>query len=64
MSSSRCCNRRPSPHTYYGCTCYGCTHHGYAYYVLQVMQQPLAVCDERSVPEADRFLYELRFPDR
>ena len=28
------------------------------------MQQPLAVCDERSVPEADRFLYELRFPDR
>ena len=30
----------------------------------QVLQQPLAVCDERSVPEADRFLYELRFPDR
>jgi hypothetical protein len=29
-----------------------------------VMQKPLAVCDERSVPDADRFLYELRFPDR
>ena len=29
-----------------------------------VMQQPLAVCDENSVPDADRFLYELRFPDR
>jgi len=29
-----------------------------------VLQQPLAVCDERSVPESDRFLYELRFPDR
>ena len=29
-----------------------------------VMQQPLAVCDERSVPESDRFVYELRFPDR
>lgn len=28
------------------------------------MQQPLAVCDERSVPESDRFVYELRFPDR
>ena len=31
---------------------------------MQVLQQPLAVCDERSVPESDRFLYELRFPDR
>lgn len=29
-----------------------------------VMQKPLAVCDEMSVPEGDRFLYELRFPDR
>mmetsp|Transcript_28286 Transcript_28286/g.76130 ORF Transcript_28286/g.76130 Transcript_28286/m.76130 type:complete len:495 (-) Transcript_28286:420-1904(-) len=29
-----------------------------------VLQQPLAVCDERSVPESDRFIYELRFPDR
>lgn len=29
-----------------------------------VMQSPLAVCDEASVPDADRFLYELRFPDR
>ena len=29
-----------------------------------VMQKPLAVCDERSVPETDRFLYELIFPDR
>merc|ERR1719443_2770997 len=29
-----------------------------------VMQQPLAVCDENSVPESDRFLYELRFADR
>jgi len=29
-----------------------------------VMQQPLAVCDEDSVPEADRFTYELRFPER
>ena len=29
-----------------------------------VMQKPLAVCDENSVPESDRFLYELRFPDR
>merc|ERR1719473_2569554 len=29
-----------------------------------VMQKPLAVCDEASVPEEDRFLYELRFPDR
>ena len=28
------------------------------------MQSPLAVCDENSVPEDDRFLYELRFPDR
>lgn len=32
--------------------------------VSPVMQQPLAVCDERSVPMSDRFLYELRFPDR
>ncbi len=29
-----------------------------------VMQKPLAVCDEASVAEADRFVYELRFPDR
>jgi len=29
-----------------------------------VMQKPLAVCDENSVPDEDRFLYELRFPDR
>ena len=29
-----------------------------------VMQQPLAVCDENSVPDSDRFTYELRFPDR
>jgi len=29
-----------------------------------VLQQPLAVCDEHSVPTEDRFLYELRFPDR
>eukprot|EP00747_Dinoflagellata_sp_TGD_P195488 gnl/TRDRNA2_/TRDRNA2_64244_c0_seq1.p1 gnl/TRDRNA2_/TRDRNA2_64244_c0~~gnl/TRDRNA2_/TRDRNA2_64244_c0_seq1.p1 ORF type:complete len:419 (-),score=70.54 gnl/TRDRNA2_/TRDRNA2_64244_c0_seq1:51-1217(-) len=29
-----------------------------------VMQMPLAVCDEASVPEEDRFLYELHFPDR
>ncbi|KAL3920686.1 MAG: hypothetical protein SGPRY_005165 [Prymnesium sp.] len=29
-----------------------------------VMQSPLAVCDETSVPERDRFVYELRFPDR
>ena len=29
-----------------------------------VMQQPLAVCDERSVPEGDKFLYYLKFPDR
>ena len=29
-----------------------------------VLQSPLAVCDENSVPESDRFLYELRFPDR
>jgi len=29
-----------------------------------VMQKPLAVCDVNSVPEDDRFLYELRFPDR
>ena len=50
---------RPPPYTCHGCTFfYGCT------YCVQVLQQPLAVCDERSVPEADRFLYELRFPDR
>lgn len=29
-----------------------------------VLQQPLAVCDEASVDASDRFLYELRFPDR
>jgi len=29
-----------------------------------VLQKPLAVCDENSVPHDDRFLYELRFPDR
>ena len=29
-----------------------------------VLQKPLAVCDENTVPESDRFLYELRFPDR
>ena len=29
-----------------------------------VQQQPLAVADENSIPEDDRFLYELRFPDR
>jgi len=29
-----------------------------------VMQKPLAVADELSVPEADRFKYELIFPDR
>ena len=29
-----------------------------------VLQNPLAVCDENSVPDEDRFLYELRFPDR
>jgi len=29
-----------------------------------VMQQPLAVCDEDSVPDEHRFVYELRFPDR
>merc|ERR1719478_1258699 len=28
------------------------------------MRSPLAVCDARSVPESDRFTYELRFPDR
>jgi len=32
--------------------------------VHPVLQQPLAVCDERSVAEEDRFLYELRFPNR
>jgi len=29
-----------------------------------VMRLPLAVCDENTVPESDRFIYELRFPDR
>jgi glutathione S-transferase len=29
-----------------------------------VMQSPLACCDWRTVPDSDRFLYELRFPDR
>ena len=29
-----------------------------------VLQEPLAVCDERSVSEEDKFIYELRFPDR
>jgi len=29
-----------------------------------VLQKPLAVCDERSVPKEDKFLYELRFPNR
>lgn len=29
-----------------------------------VMQKPLAVCDENSVPKDDIFLYELMFPDR
>lgn len=29
-----------------------------------VMQKPLAVADENSVPDCDKFLYELRFPDR
>ena len=29
-----------------------------------VMQQPLAVADENSIREQDRFLYELRFPER
>ena len=29
-----------------------------------VMQQPLAVCDENTVPDSDRFIYQLRFPDR
>merc|ERR1719217_936636 len=28
------------------------------------MQKPLAVCDENSVLDNDRFLYELIFPDR
>merc|ERR1711907_137048 len=32
--------------------------------VHPVMQKPLAVCDENSVPEGDKFLYELAFPDR
>ena len=59
---------RPPPYTCHGCTCYDHTYYGHTYYgctyYVQVLQQPLAVCDERSVPEADRFLYELRFPDR
>jgi len=29
-----------------------------------VLQKPLAVADERSIPEADRMTYELRFADR
>ena len=29
-----------------------------------VLREPLAVCDERSVSEEDRFIYELRFPNR
>jgi len=29
-----------------------------------VMQSPLAIADENSVPDSDRFVYELRFPDR
>uniref|UniRef100_A0A7S4TBG3 Uncharacterized protein n=1 Tax=Alexandrium monilatum TaxID=311494 RepID=A0A7S4TBG3_9DINO len=29
-----------------------------------VERSPLAVCDTRSVPESDHFLYELLFPDR
>jgi hypothetical protein len=29
-----------------------------------VLQKPLAVCDERSVNDAERFKYELIFPDR
>lgn len=29
-----------------------------------IERKPLAVCDCRSVPETDRFLYELVFPDR
>jgi hypothetical protein len=29
-----------------------------------VLQSPLAVADESTVPDEDRFLYELRFPDR
>ena len=29
-----------------------------------VMQKPLAVCDERTVSDADKFKYELIFPDR
>ena len=28
-----------------------------------VMQKPLAVCDENSVADTDRFVYELRFPE-
>merc|ERR1712012_1363486 len=29
-----------------------------------VQRSPLAVCDTRSVPASDHFVYELRFPDR
>ncbi|KAL9178891.1 hypothetical protein ACHAXT_011864 [Thalassiosira profunda] len=29
-----------------------------------VLREPLAVCDERSVSKEDRFIYELRFPNR
>lgn len=29
-----------------------------------VYRMPLAVCDEQTVPDSDRFLYELMFPDR
>jgi glutathione S-transferase len=29
-----------------------------------VLEMPLALCDPKSVPELDRFTYELRFPDR
>jgi len=32
--------------------------------VHPVLQNPLAVCDENTVPDDDRFLYELRFLDR
>ena len=32
--------------------------------VHPIMQKPLAVCDENSVPTEDKFLYELAFPDR
>jgi len=32
--------------------------------VNPVMQKPLAVCDENTVPTEDKFLYEIAFPDR